>query len=143
MPQNINLDGFGLYDVETKERVQTFKADFVHMTGVFTDISTYPKVQYRVFDRSKINQRGFIAFDAQIADYSNPLDFNVIINYSHQTSIFDFDGTNKFYNNNQIQTSFDSQGGYWQLSNSNPYGYDMFQFCTVEQYEPKQYKLLN
>lgn len=143
MPQNINLDGFGLYDVKTKERVQTFKADFVHMTGVFTDISTYPKIQYRVFDRSKINQRGFIAFDAQIADYSNPLDFNVIINYSHQTNIFNFDGTNEFYNNNQIQTSFDSQGGYWQLSNSSPYGYDMFQFCTVEQYEPKQYKLLN
>jgi len=126
-PNDINFNGFGLYDKKSKNDTTTYKADFINNEMLSSiNSSRNSEVSYRVFGNESINQRGFFAYDAQITTPNLELYYNTIINYSHQRCVFNFNTTTEGSTNEQ-QITFNDPNGL---------AFDKFQFLFEDNYKP-------
>ncbi len=123
-PNDMNSNGFALYDKDSKNGLNTYKADFVKRAISGTNGYINSEIDYRVFGEQASNQRGFFAFDVMRSMPTQELYYNTIIDYYHQKSIFYFEN-NKDTSNNQIVPMY-----------SQSYAFERFQFVFEDNYKP-------
>ena len=123
-PQDMNFNGFALYEKQSYNGTTTYKAGFVKRAVSGTNGYIYAEIDYRVLGKEALNQRGFFAFDTQLAMPTQELNYNTIIDYYHQRSIFYFEKIDKS-NNNQMIPAY-----------SQSYAFERFQFLFEDKYKP-------
>jgi hypothetical protein len=118
IPYDINFSGFGLYDNKTAKGITTYKAELIkNKDSNSIPNSITPVIRYRLFGGDATNQRGFFAYNAQTTASSRGNTFETIVDYSHQTSILNF--------NNVNETNQDQQQ--MLVRQSDHFAYDRFQ----------------
>lgn len=98
------LEGFALYDKKTASGSETSRVNFLELQGGASGMT--PLVKYRLFGNEALHQRGFLAYFAQIPKDQDQNIFTIIANYTHQTSLLDFDETNQQTNQTGSQYFF-------------------------------------
>jgi len=125
VPNNIEFSGAALYDLKTDEGVNTYKVDWIDKQ---VDYFKYPKVKYRIFGGSAINQRGFIAFNAQITSPTQNTNYNTQFVYCHQSSYLNIPYKDAFelMSTQNVTFNFNTEGAVFKR----------FSFITMEEYNP-------
>ena len=122
-PDTLDYTGFGLYDQKSDRGLTTYRADFLQ-EGIPSRFG-HCEMEYRVFPKDTIHQRGFFAVDALLTHPHMALNYNTYVTYSHQKSVFHFDHARE------------KDGFQEELFPSNPNAFDQFYFIFEDQYTPQ------
>ena len=125
-----DLEGFALYDTKTTAGTKTNKVNFLKLQETTLTGNMAPMAKYRLLGSGALHQRGFIGYFAQIPEDRYESTAEVIADYSHETSLLNFDDSTQ-----QV-----SAPGYQFYTVQDTDGILRFQITFDVQYIPKPKK---